>query len=381
MERFTTRRIEQLTCPPGENRAYFMDTVAKGLQLCVTAKQTKTFILYRRVNGRPTRVRLGSWPHELSLEEARKKAAIANGQIAQGVDPRKAKRTRNSEMTFGELFTRHIDNAKRFNKTWEENQKQFNRYLIGWKGRRLSEVTRQDVQALHARLGEKHGPYAANRTLSLVAHMFRVTANDVGWKGENPAVGIQKFREKSRERFLQADELPRFFAAMQELSEQHRDFFAIALFTGARRGNVQAMRWDDIHLDRAEWRIPETKNGQPLTVALSQTVVEILIRRAAIRKGPFVFPGYGKTGHIMEPKSAWARLLKKAGISDLRLHDLRRTLGSWQAGLGISSTIIGKSLGHKSTTATAIYSRLALDPVRSAVNAAGNAIIAAAKQS
>jgi integrase len=92
----------------------------------------------------------------------------------------------------------------------------------------------------------------------------------------------------------------------------------------------------------------------------------------------FVFPGKGQTGHLAEPKKGWARVLHRAGLSDLRIHDLRRTLGSWQAKQGASLAIIGKSLNHKNQNTTAIYARLDLDPVRHSVNTATDAIMAAA---
>jgi integrase len=90
-----------------------------------------------------------------------------------------------------------------------------------------------------------------------------------------------------------------------------------------------------------------------------------------------VFPGRGRSGHVMEPKSAWKRILKRAELADLRLHDLRRTLGSWQAATGASLPIIGKSLGHNSLQATKIYAQLDLDPVRAAVTQATDAMLLA----
>jgi len=111
-------------------------------------------------------------------------------------------------------------------------------------------------------------------------------------------------------------------------------------------------------------------------MTLSPEAVVVLDARKD--SGVFVFPGDGVTGHIVEPKKAWATLLKTAGIEDLRIHDLRRTLGSWQARTGASLPIIGKSLNHKTHQATAIYARLDLDPVRQSVNTATAAMMEAA---
>ena len=116
-----------------------------------------------------------------------------------------------------------------------------------------------------------------------------------------------------------------------------------------------------------------------MTVVLCPEAVAILERRRQAIVNPYVFPGRGKTGHLMEPKLAWERLLARAGIADLRIHDLRRTLGSWQAAAGSSLQVIGKSLGHARPETTAIYARLQLEPVRQSVNAAAAAIAAAGK--
>src|SRR6266567_453165 len=139
------------------------------------------------------------------------------------------------------------------------------------------------------------------------------------------------------------------------------------------------MRWQEINWQRTTWTIPaeQTKSNETMDVALSPVVMRILESRKAASTREWVFPGRGNTGHLVEPKTAWARILKRAGLQDLRLHDLRRTLGSWQAATGASLPIIGKSLGHKSLAATQIYARLNLDPVRAAVNLATDAMLLA----
>ena len=182
--------------------------------------------------------------------------------------------------------------------------------------------------------------------------------------------------------FLQGDELPRFIESLNnEANEVLRDFFYICLFTGARCGNVMEMKWEDVNLERGTWQIVETKNGESHTIPLSEQVLEILTNKFSSRFNQWVFPSpNSSSGHIEEPKKAWQRILKNAGIENLRIHDLRRTLGSWQAATGANSYVRGKSLGHKSQEATAIYARLNLDPVRDSVSKATNAMMLAARK-
>jgi len=244
----------------------------------------------------------------------------------------------------------------------------------------ISKITPADVRKMHSERAQKTtsedgkkvfgGKDAANRLLDRVNAVFN-KAIEWGWDGKNPAKGVKKFKTKSRERFLQPEELPKFFEALDaETNETIKDFIHISLLTGARKSNVLAMRWDEISFDRAEWRIPETKNGEALTLPLVEDGIKILKAIKKTNTGKYVFEGEGRTGHLADPRKAWVRILKRAAIEDLRLHDLRRSLGSYQAILGANSYTIGKSLGHKSQAATAIYARMNLDPVRASMEAA-----------
>jgi len=322
------------------------------------------------------------------VEQARKEVARMTGELAQGGNPADDRRKARGETTVAELFDLYLENhAKPHKRTWKEDQWQFDRYLASWKVRKLSQVRKGDVAALHAKIGKDNGIYAANRLLALLSCMFNF-ATGLGYEGANPTKGITRFKEQSRDRFLRADEIQAFFKSLEsETDDTWRDFFAVALLTGARRANVQSMKWADMELQRGLWKIgaDESKNAEPLLCVLAPAAVEILQRRAdanaaqdEAKQSEYVFPSCGKTGHVTEPKTAWKRIIDRAGIDNLRLHDLRRTLGSWQAAAGASLSVIGKSLGHRSLQATQVYARLDLDPVKASVNTAAAAIMAAA---
>jgi integrase len=376
---FTKAAIEALPSPPKGGRSYYYDTRQRGLGIRVNGGGAKTFIVYRWVNGKPERITLGRYL-DLTIEQARGAAAEANAAIARGENPNDKRRAGRAELTFGELFHEYMErHAKIHKRSWKEDQGQYDRYLFAWAKRKLSHITRTDVQRLHHAIGNSKGHYAANRLLALLSSVFNQAKNLGLWEKASPATGIKKFRETSRDRFIQEDEFPRFFAALdEEPNETIRDYVLVSLLTGARRSNVLAMNWENIHLERAEWRIPMTKNGTSQVVPLSPEVVTILNQRRSQVESEWVFPGGGADGHLVEPRKGWERILDRAGITDLRLHDLRRTLGSWQARGGASLAIIGKSLNHKTPAATAIYARLDLDPVRQSVNAANTAILTAA---
>lgn len=216
---------------------------------------------------------------------------------------------------------------------------------------------------MHQKITENNGIYQANRMLARIRSMYN-KAIEWGWNGVNPASGIKQNREVKRDRFVQPKEFPEFFKALnEEPNIVARNYIWMSLFTGARKSNVLAMRWEDIDFSLKIWRIPNTKNGEPLIVPLDDRAVALL--KDIEQTSEWVFPSPASaSGHLQDPKKAWKRILDRAGIKNLRIHDIRRTLGSYQAITGASLPIIGKTLGHKSQTATQIYARLDYDPVR-----------------
>lgn len=376
---FTKHELDTLKPPTAGKRAYYYDTKIRGLGISITSNGVKSFIVYRWVSGKPERITLGRYP-DLSVEQARRKAAEVNATIAKGDNPNDKRRAERTEITFGNLFKEYLErHAKLHKKSWEEDEAQYKRYLTSWDNRKLSNIAKTDIQKLHQEVGRENGHYAANRLLSLISILFN-KANEWGlWDKANPAAGTKKFREHSRDRFLQSNELPRFFEALaEETNDTIRDYILLSLLTGARRANMQAMQWEHINLEEREWRIPDTKNNTPQIITLTDEAVAILQRRKQEVSSQYVFPSNGRVGHLVEPKKGWQRILENAKIQNLRLHDLRRTLGSWQARTGASLAIIGKSLNHKTPQATSIYARLDLDPVRDSVEKATKAMLNAA---
>ncbi|MGF6635239.1 tyrosine-type recombinase/integrase [Paraburkholderia sp. MM6662-R1] len=383
---FTKASIEALPVPE-KGWKYYYDTKVSGLAIGVGASGVKTFVLYRKVERKPERIKIGRYP-DLTVDKARAQAMNLNADIANGTNPAELKRVRRAEMTFGDLFDQYYKNhSVPHKKTSDEDKQKFDKYLssnkdgINLASRQLSVITKADIAQLFMKISKEH-KVTANRVLALVSSIFGKAIEWGIWNHINPCKGIRKHSENSRDRFLQPDELPKFFVQVLAYPNATvRDYILVSLLTGARRSNVLAMSWDEVNLERGEWRIPETKNGTPQSVPLVPDAVEILHARkksAACADSQFVFPGSGESGHLVEPKKAWQIILDKAGIADLRLHDLRRTMGSWQAGTGANLSVIGRSLNHKSTQTTAIYARLWMTPVRDSMETAASAMLQAA---
>lgn len=377
---FTRARLDALTVPAGKDRIMVYDAKVPRLAFMLTGNGASSFYWYGKVGGRPVKYRIGDGT--LSVEQARDLAAQVHGKVAAGENPQRERKLARRSQTLGQTFTWFLEEHSKVHKrSWASDQSRHDRHLKTWDSRCLKDITHADVCALHAQIGKGGAPGQANRVVALLSSIFN-RARAIGYDGPNPAKGVVKFREESRERFLQADELPRFWTALKFASPDMRDFFTLLLLTGARRGNVMSMEWGEIDLDAATWTIPASKfkSGRPLTVALVPDAVKILRRRREAQQGAFVFPSDSKTGHVQEPKKAWTAICKKADLNGLRIHDLRRTLGSYQAACGASLHVIGKSLGHTQQQTTQIYARLNLDPVRASVSAAVGSMMKLARK-
>lgn len=364
---FTKKSVEGLPYEKGDRRKEYYDTQVRGLAIRVS-KASKRFVFVKNHHGRIKRVSIGAFP-EASIHFARKKALEIHQQFNSGVDPLSDKRQARQELTFGELFHRFYENySKIHKKSHKQDWNMYHAYLKqSWGAKRLTSITREDVAQLHTRLGMENGEFTANRVHELIRTMYN-RATDWELTDNNPATRIKRFKERSRERFLSEGELKRFVQALEkEPSKDARDLFTVMLFTGARKTETLAMEWAHIDLFRKDWSIPDGKNGDIQRINLTPPAIDVLESREQNSK--FVFQSESATGHMVDPKKAWKRILERAGIKELRMHDLRRTFGSYQALAGSSLQLIGKSLNHKSLEATVVYARLVDDAVVASANA------------
>jgi len=370
--KFSEAKIKT-TAAPAKGREYHKDTQFPGLQLCITETGTATYYLVKRMNGKPTRIRLGS-VEQLSVEQARQAAAAIAGELASGRDPVSERRKRLAAPTLDTIWKQWLEgHAKPRLRSWRDSERTYNKHLTEFHNRRLASIKPAEVAAWHVALGESSGRIMANHAKALFSALFNYAIR-LEIITVNPCRHVQGFPERSRERFLLPSEMKRFFDALANVGDPWHDFFQLSLFTGARRSNVAAMRWSEIDFDRQTWSIPhaKAKSDRQIVIALVPAAVSILRSRQTLTgDSPWVFPSNAlnnTTGHVAVPAGHWTRFRDAAGLNDLRLHDLRRSLGSWQAVAGSSLAVIGASLGHSSLRSTAVYARLTLDPIRQSVD-------------
>ena len=242
---------------------------------------------------------------------------------------------------------------------------------------KVDEITFTDVDALHRKITKNGATYQANRAVAVLSKMFNL-AIKWKWRTDNPAKGIERNAEDKRERYLTPDETERLTKALLKYPDQEAaDIFRLLLLTGARSGEVRAMRWQDLDLKAGVWTKPSshTKQKKSHRVPLSAPARELLerIRHSASGNAEFVFPGR-YSGHRVEIKKAWQHLCKTARLKDVRIHDLRHSFASVLASSGHGLPVIGRLLGHTNPVTTARYAHLSDDPLRLATEKAGSII-------
>ena len=360
------------------------DTKVSGFGCRTTPARTQSFILEYRTRSqrkrRSTIGRAGDW----SVGMARAEAKELKRKIAVGKDPMGEVHADREAPTVGKLCAdfeeKHL--PKRRAATQRNYKALIANYILPkMKHLKVAEVTFSDVDGLHRRITQDGANYQANRAVAVLSKMFNL-AIKWQWRTDNPAKGIERNHEDKRERYLSTDELARLSDALADSEdEQGANIVRLLLLTGARVGEVKAMRWDQLNLEATPgtWtkRAAFTKTEKLHHVPLSPPALKLLagLARKADDDAVFVFPGRNGE-HRKEHKKAWAALRKAAHISkDARVHDLRHTYASLLVSSGETLPIIGRLLGHTQSQTTQRYAHLQTDPLQKATDRVGAIIM------
>lgn len=372
--KFTDKNVRDIK--PTNKREYYHDTEVKELLLQVTPNGAKTFYLYKKIKGKPVRYKLGNI--DMGVKNARNEALKYKLIINNGENPQETKNNIRKEDVVEKIYRKYMQEhkLKLAKATIESYQRLWNLHLSkAFGNKKVSEVTPESVKRFHGKLAAT--PYCANKCIVFLKAMYNYVIKEGYYKGDNPATMVRLNKEQPRVRSLEHNELEKFFNVINELPDSvSKNAILMMLFTGARKGNVLRMKWSEIDLDAKIWKIPRTKTDKNVTLALADSAVELLNQlKSENPESDYVFPSAeSKSGHLYDAKKVWNTIRKKAGITDVRLHDLRHTLATYMIEEGANPFIVQRVLGHKQLRSTQIYVNLGVEHLREKLNETINTI-------
>jgi integrase len=391
VEKLTSKFVEALPIDTGERTVF--DSGVPGFGIRVTANGRKIWIARARSGARRIKLNLGTFP-EKSLSQARAEAHAALRDIRDGKDPRAEKAVRRAALeagqtTVAELAERWLKEYVRIKlkpRTVEDYERLVEQRIVPRLGALpVSAVSKSDVISFHASMANT--PRRANYTVATFRALMTF-AEDVGLRPphSNPGKKLKMYRQGVRERFLSEEEIGKAADAIVQaeaagkITVHAAAALRLAMFTGARSGEITAVEWSHVDWPRKQIRLPDSKTNTPRTIHLSDAAIAVL--KALPRVGRYIAAGRRMAGQSdVEPlknlSGAWIKTRAYAGLQDVRLHDLRHSYASLAAGRGVSLHMIGKLLGHKVPATTQRYAHLARDAVASVNDDLGAAMQAA----
>jgi integrase len=378
-----TDAIVKRLSPPSRGYQIYYDRMP-GFGVRVTAGGARSFVLrYRSRGGRQSTFTIGSFP-DWQTTAGREEARRLKRLIDQGGDPTAEIAAARGAPTFNDLCDRTLEEhvPRKAKGTQKDYRGMIRHHLRPALGRlKVADVTFADADGLHRRITKRGTPVIANKC-ALLAHKMFELAGKWGWRdGANPFRHIERNRETARNRYVTPEERPRLARAL----ERHRDPQAAAIFeflmlTGCRVGEALSARWDDMDLERGTWSKPASavKQRRHHSVPLSKPALSLLAGLRRATNSEWVFPSPAANGsapgHRLGIAKNWREICRAAGITGLRIHDLRHSFASELVSAGASLPLIGALLGHSNPTTTHRYAHLFDDPQRAAVERVGKII-------
>ena len=374
MPKITKRLVD--AAEPRSAEYFVWDSEIPGFGLRVLPSGRKGYVVQYRAGRRSRRISLGP-STVLTCDQARTRAITIIAAVKNGDDPaaeRDAKRNAATVRELAERFDREHIAVRLKASTAKEYRGTLKRFILPALGRlAVPEITRADVAKFHHDL--RHIPYQANRCLEVVSKMF-VLAEMWGLRpdGSNPRKHIRKYPEEKRERFLSAAELRRIGEVLREMESERIELQSailaarLLILTGCRLGEIMTLKWDYVDFEERVLRLPDSKTGKKV-VHLGAPAVEYLQGAQRIDGNPWVITGTLPGKPLSDLQPFWQRARARAGVKDVRIHDLRHTFASTAVASGQGLPMIGKLLGHTQVQTTARYAHLAAEPVRLAADA------------
>ncbi|OEY95342.1 site-specific recombinase [Acinetobacter proteolyticus] len=357
--------VMSIVCPQSRRELEITDNVVKGLKLVVTRQGKKTWLFRYVINSTKRAMKLGNYP-ELRLADVRLIAQAKNDLLTIGKDPQHERDVQKAMPTVSEFFTKtYYPHAQKRKRSHSDDLSRFNNHLRDVIGHLpLNQVEATHVMQIldHAKDSElSHA--TINRIRALLSVMYSY-AMDLGLVEKNPVSRVKKYKEVNKiERFLSEQELPRLMQVLNAPAEYGIDNLVVVaivkvlLLTGMRKREVMDMKWADVDLSSGHWKLENNKSGKPRLIRLaSESLAEI--RKMLPRQSEYVFANPQTGQAFNDIRKCYDKIMKAAGIPNMRIHDLRHNFASMAVNKGLSLYVVQHLLGHASPQTTQRYAHL-----------------------
>ena len=353
-ETLTDLKIRKLA-PDPTKRVEIWDARVPAFGIRVSPKGNKSFVLLYRHRGRPRRMTIGRYP-VVSLSEARNRAMEALGEVARGADPQVQKALKHNGTRFDDtvdMFVRTYCRQHNRESTRRETERLLKaRFVSRWAARDIREISKSDVLKIIDETLQDGAPSAANHALATIRLFFN-WCSDRGLVDVNPCDRLKAPAKKvARDRVLDDLELGKVWNAAASIGYPFGTITQLLLLTAQRRNEVASMRWKDIDFGAAAWAIPAelTKNGVTHVVPLVPEALQILTCVPRVHN-ELLFPARGGEGRAFSGFSkSKERLASLSTVAEFTLHDLRRTVATRMASLGVAPHVVERLLNHVTGT-------------------------------
>ncbi len=408
-----SKRVVDGQKPPasGENRVW--DTAVKGFFLRVYPTGRRVYALKYRQGSTQRLMTIGTHGSPWTPEKARDRAKEALEAVHRGEDPAVEKRAARAALTVKDLIDSYLTDGPatkpgKRETTWATDASNLRRHIEPLLGRRpafavtaeeavraVTDIAAGKTAIQRTESGRKRGCIAvrggegiARRTRLVAGAMYAWGLQHKRIKGENPFSRIKLSAPPVRERFLSKEEALSLLGALVKMEAEaavnpaFADAIRLLLLTGARKTEILGLKWAEVDLDVRLLRLPpeRTKAGGKTgarRIVLSPPAVEIIQRRREVAPAAavFVFPAPSGAGHSISIRRPFKSVCKRAGLEDVRIHDLRHSFASFAVADGASLFLVGKLLGHANSRTTERYAHLSGDPLVDAVASIGRTLL------